>query len=713
MPIIQTIRDKGAAIVIGVIALSLIGFLLMDAKSGSAKLFGGNNNNTTIGTVNGESMEVDEFNQREKQMELQYPNTNGVVKYQIRQNVWDQMTSEKIINNEFKKLGLAFTGKEMAAIMFSEDAPQQLKQAFTNPETKQYDVEKAKQWWAETKKTKNEEQRNALTTEVINPMRLNSLYSKYTSMISASMYTPSWLITKEKDDNQAFSNISYVAVPYTDISDSTIKVSDDDINNYLQKNKSKYAQTESGRMISYVMFNGSASSSDSSKARQTLETLKPAFLADSNAKAFLARNVSAINYFDGYVLKSKMMMPSKDSLYNLPNGGVFGPYFDGNNLVLAKKLDTKEMPDSIKCRHILIATNNPQTQQQTRPDSVAKQKIDSIAAAIKNGADFNALEEKYSTDQAAHKDKGVMTFDLATIQGENFAKEFGSFLLNNKGETKKVVKTQFGYHYIEILEKKNPQTAYKIAYLAKEIVPSEETINAANSAATKMSGNARNTTEFNKYASDNHLTVVNSPNIVKQNDYQLGQLQDARALIKWSFEAKEGDVSEPFLVGNDYVVGTVTKKINAGIPDPAIARPMVESIIKNQKKAEQIKKKIGTPSSLEQVASAFQKQVLSAGADSTLTFSALMVNGIGNEPKVTGSAFNKDLINKISPAINGNTGVFVIKVNSIGMKAEMPPELMKQQLEAKRNQQAQTVLGQSFNSLKKLAEIKDNRNKFF
>ena len=713
MPIIQTIRDKGAAIVIGVIALSLIGFLLMDAKSGSAKLFGSNNNTTSIGTVNGESMEIDEFNEKEKQLEQQYPNTNGNIKYQVRQNVWDQMTSERVINSEFKKLGLVFTPKEMSSIMFSDDAPQQLKQAFTNPDTKQYDIDKAKQWWAETKKSKNEEQRNAITNEVITPMRLNTLYGKYTSMISGSFYSPSWMSAKEKEDNKAFSTISYVSVPYSEISDSTIKVSDDDITNYLQKNKTRYEQTEGGRMISYVVFNGSPSAADSLKTKQMVETLKPSFVSDTNPKAFIARNISAMNYFDGYVLKSKMMMPSKDSIIALAKGNVFGPYLDGTSYVLAKKIDVKEMPDSIKCRHILIATTNQQTQQPLIADSIAKMRIDSIETAIKGGANFDAMEAKYSSDQVAHKDKGVMSFDLATMQGENFAKEFGDFLLNNNVGSKKIVKTQFGYHYIEILDKKNPQPAFKIAYLAKEVVPSEETINAANGAATKLSGQARNAADFDKYVAQNHLNKVSAPSIVKQNDYQLASLQDARSIIKWAFEAKEGDVSDPIMVGNDYVVAVVSKKVSAGLPDAKIGRPLVENQIRNLKKGEQLKAKIGNASSLEQIASLFKKQVLTSGADSTLTFNAQMINGIGSEPKVAGAAFNKDFISKTSPAISGNTGVFVIKINNIGTKAPDSPEMQKQQDANKMNQLAQTALGQSFNSLKKLANIKDNRSKFF
>ena len=189
MSIIQTIRDRGAVIVIAIIALSLIGFLLMDSRSGTGKLFGGGNT-TTLGSVNGDKIELEDFNSKVKEMEQQYPNGGAAQTDQIRQSTWDQMVAEKIVTEQFDNLGIAFTPKEMSSIMFSEDAPQQLKQAFTNKETGQYDIEQAKQWWAQAKKSKNEEQRNAITSQVIEPMRLNSLYTKYTSMIGGKyLYT--------------------------------------------------------------------------------------------------------------------------------------------------------------------------------------------------------------------------------------------------------------------------------------------------------------------------------------------------------------------------------------------------------------------------------------------------------------------------------------------------------------------------------------------
>ncbi len=711
MSIIQTIRDKGAAIVIGVIALSLIGFLLMDARSGAAKgLFGGGNS-TTIGVVNGNDIELDEFNGKVKDAEAQYQSQAAAMRPQIMQGVWDQIVAEKIVGDEFDKLGLAFTPKEMSSIMFSEDAPQQLKQAFTDPQTGQYDVAKAQQWWAQTRKSKDAEQRQALTSQVIDPMRLNSLYTKYTSMIAGSMYTPSWLAAKQNEEDNSFANISYAAIPYSVINDNDVKVTDGNIEDYLSKNKKKYNQEEGGRMMSYVTFNAAPSGKDSATARNIVQTLMPQFAADTNAKAFVARNTSAINFADMYVTKAKMQMPNKDSIINLADGRIFGPYLDASNYVLAKKLSTKILPDSIKCRHILLGTNNPQTGAALMPDSLAKQEADSIAAAINSGADFTTLEEKYSTDEAAKKDKGVMTFDLNTIQGEGFAKEFADFLLNEKGETKKVVKTQFGYHYIEILEKKNPQPAYKVAYLAKEIIPSDETINAANAAATKLSGMARDIKSFDDYVKKNGINKVDVPAIVKENDYQLGGLQDARPIVKWAFDAKEGEVSEPFSVGSQYIVAVVNKKVDKGLPDAKTARPLVESLVRNKKKAEIIKKKLGTPSTLEAAAAAYQRQVLSSGADSTLTFNAVIINGVGNEPKVAGAAFNKDYQTKISPVIEGNTGVFVIKVNSIGAKAASAME--QQQKSMKANQTMQMALGKSFEALKKQADIKDKRSKFF
>ena len=91
-------------------------------------------------------------------------------------------------------------------------------------------------------------------------------------------------------------------------------------------------------------------------------------------------------------------------------------------MCLQKKFQLKLLPDSIKCRHILLGTIDPQTQQPICLTALLTRLADSIAAAIKGGANFDSLEAKYSTDQAAIKTNGVMTFDLANHSGRKFCK---------------------------------------------------------------------------------------------------------------------------------------------------------------------------------------------------------------------------------------------------------------------------------------------------
>ncbi len=709
MSIIQTIRERGAVIVIAIIALSLIGFILMDSRSGTGKLFGGGNT-TTLGSVNGDKIELSDFNAKVKDMEQQYPN-GSAQSDQIRQTTWDQIVAEKIVGEQFDNLGLNFTPKEMSSVMFGDDAPQQLKQAFTNKETGQYDIAQAEQWWAQTKKAKNEDQRKAISSQIIEPMTLSSLYSKYTAMIGASVYIPKWLAKLQDEQKNNFATISYVAVPYAVISDSTIKVTDDDIKNYVEKNKNKYKQ-EAGRMISYVSFNALASAKDSAAIKQSLEELKPKFAADTNASAFVARNSSAINFFDGYTQKSKLQMPDKDSIPSLTVGSVFGPYLDGKNFVLAKMVETKQVPDSVKVRHILIKIADSK-KGQIRPDTTARKLIDSIALAIKNGADFNQMVLKYSDDDGSKNTKGEYDFSSSAQLVDSFYQTAFYFPVGTKRIVKGESQDYTGYHYIEVLKQTKFEPAYKVAYMAKEIVPSDETINDANAAATKLSGQARDKQAFDKYAAQNGLKEVNVPAVIKENDYQLGSLQDAREVVKWAFTAKEGEVSEPFSLKDAFVVATVDSKIDEGVPDVKTARPLVESALINIRKADEIKKNLNNPATLDAAAKPYNERVLSSGSDSTLTFDAQIINGIGNEPKVAGAAFNKEYQTKISPPIAGNTGVYLIKVTGVFPKAPSAPETVIQRKVAAENQMMQSALGQSFLSLKKMAKIKDYRSKFF
>lgn len=709
MQIIQSIRDRGAAITIAVIVLCLIGFILMDSKQGNSKLF--SSLKQTVGEVNGENIELGEFNKRVNQAEEMEAQQNGgqrptgIKVNQLREQLWNQITAEKIFYAEAEKLGITLTSKELSAILLSSDQNNPfMQQGLADQTTGKLDVAKAQEAIKNIKKFTGE-QKEAVNAQIIDPLKLSTAVSKYSGLLNASAYYPTWMQEKDIADAKNFANISYVAIPYTDISDSTIKVTDEDINAYVKKNSNLFKQ-EAGRTISYISFTQLPSKADSLKLKQEMEQLKTVFATDSAPQAFVARNASAIEYTDEYLPKSRIPSTQTDSIVKNSFGTVYGPYIDGENYAIAKVIGSKEMPDSIRARHILIPVNDPQTGKPVNADSTAKKLADSILTAIKGGADFAALAAKYSSDGS--KDKGG---DLGYYAYGQMVPEFNAFSFSKPVGSKDVVQTQFGYHVIEILSQKDFKPAYKIAIVAKPIVSSSETYNAASQKANSATAQ-KNAAALSKYASANGLVLVQSPSVIKENDFSVGALQDARQLVRWAFEAKKGEVSEPFNIGNDLVVATVDNIYKEGLQDAATARSGAEVIIRKEKKAVIIKAKLGASPTLESAAAAYGKQVTQAGADSSITFNSQLINGVGMEQKVIGASFNKEYQAKPSPPIEGTTGVFVIKVNSIGTKPADSPEVIAQQATGKIGA-LRSQTNNWFEGLKKQSKIEDNRSKFF
>ena len=710
MQIIQSIREKGAAIIIIVIAISLIGFILMDSNPGSnTSLFGGNS--TNVGKVNGKSIDLNDFNKRveqesNKQAQQSGQPATGAALLRIREQVWNQIIAEEVFYKEAAKLGINLSSKELSAILMSSDQqnPFMQERSLVDPATGKLDETKAREALNNIKKFKGD-QRASVDAQILEPLKLSTAATKYGSLISAAAYYPTWMQEKDAAEAKSFATISYVAVGYNEISDSAVTVKDEDINNYVVKHKDLFKQ-EAGRTISYVTFSQLPSGADSVKAMQMMNELKASFQSDSNSKAFVARNTSAVPFTDEFLPLSKIQSQAKDTIVKQGVGVVSGPYIDGPNYTLAKVLGTKQLPDSVKARHILISLNDQQTQQPIRTDSAAKNLADSILTAIKSGSDFSALALKYSSDGSAAKGGDLGTFGYGAM-----VPEFNEFTFTKSVGEKAVVKTQFGYHVIDIVSQSNFKPAYKIAFVAKPILASDETINASSLASTKASSQ-KNGKELLDYAAQNGLKIVDLPSVIKENDFTVGNMQDARQLVRWAFEAKKGDVSEPIAIDNDFIVATVNKVYSEGTQDAATARTGAEAIVRNMKKADLITAKLGATPTLETASSAYNKQVLTAGADSTITLAGTIINGIGPEPKVIGAAFNKENQTKVSAPIIGNNGVYVLKTTSILSKGELTPDAKAAQTTARISALRQQS-NNWFEALRKQADIKDSRAKFF
>src|ERR687889_656107 len=104
MSVIQKIRDKYARVAVIAIAISLLGFIMMDAFSGRSNLFGGNS--TLLGKVNGKKIDYIDFSRKVKIQEEQrqqqgYP-MDDAARQQVMEAVWNQEVSKTILDDEIQ-----------------------------------------------------------------------------------------------------------------------------------------------------------------------------------------------------------------------------------------------------------------------------------------------------------------------------------------------------------------------------------------------------------------------------------------------------------------------------------------------------------------------------------------------------------------------------------------------------------------------------------
>ncbi len=709
MSVIQRIRDKGAWIVFGIIALALVAFILQDAALRKGNLF---SNSNTIGSVNGEKIDRADFQNQisffesvSKQRNQEMP--PGMLNGQV----WNYVVQQTLLKQEISKLGIGFTSRELADVLFGQNPPQWMQQQFTDPKTGIFDAAAARQQFNQIKKNPDDPRVQQIQKQFIDPTIQQTLFSKYSSLLSEAAYVPKWMAEKTNADNNSVAKASFVFVPYSTISDSAVKVSDDEINAYVKNHSELYKRDDETRTVQYVSFSEAPNAADSVSVRDALTALKPAFASTTDVASFVVSKNSDVVYNGSYTTKKDLKDAAADTITKLRDGEVYGPYLNGGDYELAKLIGKRMVPDSVKVRHILIKTEDQG--KQVLPDSVAKKRIDSISTAIAHGASFDSMVQKYSDDPGSKGTHGE--YDFPYSQFKTISKEFAETAFYDPIGTKKTVKVanqQYaGYHYIEVLSQKNMQDAYNVAYIAKPINASSETINNASSAAAQFASASKDPKSFDATAKKDKLTPVTSQEI-KKEDYSLSMMGgENRDLIRWIFKNSVGDVSDPVELGDQYIVAMITSVDKKGLPSAKAARPLVENFVRNEKKAQTIINTKMKGNTLDEVA---KNAGASVQNSDSLTFQSPAIPNLGFEPKLLGAAFNKSLTSKISSPVAGTSGVFVVKSNGVTALASsgLPIEQVQSNLKRQLQQQQQSS-GGVFEALRKNASVTDNRSDFY
>ena len=706
MAVLNKIRQRSVFLII-IIALALFSFVLADVIRNGG--FSSQKDQNTIATINGEEVSREDFARQVEGFQRQMG--ANVSTSQAVNQVWEQTLRETILKEELEKLGIRAGKAQIREVMRTQMGSNP---AFRN-EAGMFDENRVREYIASLKSTQPEAYQQWLQMEenMGDIARQNMYFSMVTAGIGATIV--------EAEQAYRFQNntvdLRFVQLPYSSISDDEVEVSKDEIRAYIKDHAAQF-ETEASRNIRYVYFEETASDEDVKETEEALIALLEnrveynavtssndtlaGFNSTTNYEDFVEAN-SDLPYDNRFKFKNELPSEFADDLFNLNEGETFGPYQHEGYFKLSKLVETKQVPDSIKASHILVAYQGQQfAPDVTRSKEEAEALADSLANVIKGNKDkFAELAAEFSSDRSNNQDGG----DLGYFGPGDMVPEFDTYVLENNEGDVGVVETDFGYHVIHIAEQSQREKAVKIATIARELEASERSRNNLFNETTKFEI-AAGEGDFAEVAKEGDYDV-RTVNNVKALDENIPGVGQQRRIVQWAFEdeASVGDIKR-FDIPSGYVVAQLTAKNKKGLMTAENASSKVLPILTKEKKAEILKSKINSEN-LEEIASNNNTMVQTANA---VSLGSPTLPGAGREPEVVGSVFALEA-GSVSKPIAGNNGVYVVELES---KNEAPAmnsySGIAQQETAQRRQNASQRL---FEALREKAEIEDNRARFY
>ncbi len=717
MAVLGEIRRRPWVImaVIGVALLAFVAGDLFSENSAIRKIFAGDP--SVVGKVNGENIGIGEYqnavnlttNQLQSQGQNATPN-------QAAQQTWGTLVSTKIIQQIADNLGLKVSDDEFwnfVAQNFGMGSADEAKNRISELEQ-----------MAASDPNMLQQYEGWLSTA--NAVRSQLLLQKYASYVKAGAVVTS----KEADIQQTYNaetaNIEYASVDYKTLENKLkVKVTDEQIDEYVKKHAKQF-EVEPMVKLAYTFFPAKASATDENQALNSIKsylttqikTDKENGITDTIASFASAKNDSiyisqnsddpfSSAYFTKDQLKSFNLPADVQSFVNTAAlGQVGGPFKVGNTYQLYKLSKTKEIKDSVKSSHILVAfKGSPAGQGITRTKEEAKKLADQYLAEAKaNSSNFGALAEKYSDDKGSATQKGSIGW---VGQQNGLTPVYSAFIFNKPTGTIDLVESEFGYHIIKVDEAKS-KTGYQLAHLVKKIEPSKATTDKAftNARAYVQSVNGKSLKDFTDLAKKKSY-VTNTTEGLERFATTIGQelpSDQDDVILAWAFNKKtDNGATNLFTTNNgDYIVVHLSEKFDKGLASASVARSTVEPILIQELITKAVNEQVGT-NGLNGFISKFGAVKKAA----TVNFGLGSIADAGMEPRVIGAAFGiKE--NTSSKAIQGNGGVYYIitksKTKPQGQKGDVLLDNLNRSL---KNKLEQSLIP----SLIEAADIVDNRAK--
>ena len=705
MSTLQFLREKAGVLVAGVIGLSLFLFVVSDFFGGGRGQRMKQKKYFEIGQISGEYVSYQDYELRLQNL-LEIYKLSGrsgideATTESAREQTWQQIVREKILDSQNKKLGIGVSTEEVDELVLGNNPHQVVQQLFTDQQTgafnksflvnflKQTEVdETAKKYWL------------FFENEIVND-RMNT---KYNNLVAKGLFVTSKQAEFDKNLTGTTVDFSYILKNYASLADSSVTISESDIQSYYSKHKESYKRSAL-RDVEYVTFDVIPSEDDIKQTEQWINKTKEEFATASDPVQFI--NLSADSRYIGFFIPlSNVSEKLKDFVKKEDLTNIFGPYIEEGSYKVAKLLAVANRPDSVHARHILLSPN------QTRSLEVVKRQADSLVKLIKSGAPFEALALANSDDKGSAQIGG----DLGWFPEGRMVVPFNNACFSGKKGELKLAETTFGIHIIEILAQSKDTRKYNIGLIDRKILPGSITNQKAYSEASQFAGTNDTYEKFTKSISTSGLNKRVANDISPQQKTLPG-LDNPRSLIMSLFQAEKGKIildnnqQAVFEVGDKYVVAYCTKAQEDGIASVKDVENDIRFVLLKDKKADLIsaefKKKNSTEKTIDNIA---REMGLTVQEATQVNFRSYTVPGVGTEPALIGAASVAKQGIVYGP-VKGTNGVYMLAANTVSTTEGEDLKLLQNRMKATFQMRGNY---EAYEALRKGANIIDKRYKFY
>ena len=715
MAALGKIRSKGG-ILVAAIGLALFAFLAEEAFRSCNGIK--SETRQQIGEILGEKISVQDYQklideyQSAIKFTMQRDNLTEDELNQVKDQVWQQLVNNRVLEADAKKVGLTVTEQELSNVLNDGTNPMLAQTPFVNQQTGRFDINALQQFLDGYNKAKasNSPQLEQMQTIydywlfVEKNLRTQLLGQKYQALLASCFLSNKAEAKMAFKDNNEESEIQLASLAYSTIKDADVKVTDEDLKAKYEELKPAFRQNTETRDIKFVDYQIKASASDRNAIVKDMNELQKQLATATDPSMVISKSGSMIPYL-GLPVSSKAYqqypdIASKIDSLAVGTTGVTENKQD-NTLNIIRVMSKAQLPDSVQFRQIQVAANTPEE---------AHAKADSIQKALAGGADFVAIAKRYGQTGEKVWFTGQQ-YEVAPSMSEDNRTYIEALLNGEVNAIQNVALTQ-GNIILQVVDKKAMKTKTTAAIIKKLIDFSKATRSDAYNKFSEFVAKSATAADLEKNASK-YGYHVQSLNDVSTSEHYVAGVHGTRDALKWLFDAKQGDVSPLYECGdNDHLMVIVLSAIHPkgyrSWDDPQVKEILKREVIKD-KKAEKLMAKLKGVNSI----AAAQAKGAKVSTVSQITFAApAFVQATGSAEPALSGAVAATAAGKFSKnPVKGNAGVYVFQVVKKALRAGSKyNEAMAMQQAAQQNMQ---FLSNFMQDLILKANVVDNRYLFF